>query len=133
MKADTTVTISSALIEEWETKAAELEQAASKMLAEAKAFRARVEAGTLLLGPVGGHSKVEEGAAVDTESMIEAMATVANMADRPLTKSAMRSRLMTLGFPEDRMGNYFYTCVARLKGKKRISVLPDGRISKAPA
>jgi hypothetical protein len=55
-----------------------------------------------------------------------------NSSPVPLTKAIMKSRLLTLGYPENRMGKYFYICVARLKNKKRIQVLHDGKIWKAP-
>jgi hypothetical protein len=131
MKADTTVTISPTSVKEWEDKALELEREASKKLEEAKLLRSRADAAKLLLGPIV--APPEEGDfREDPGSMIEAMATIANRSDRPLARATMKNRLLTLGFPDARMGNYFYTCVARLKSKNRITVTPDGKIWKAP-
>ncbi len=130
MKADNTVTITPALVQEWEEQADAAEKASLQKAEEAKALRARIQAATLLLGPVAGalEASEEDG---DVASMIESMATIANSAEKPMTKATMKARLMTLGFPEERMGGYFYTCVARLKAKKRIRVMPDGRIWRA--
>ncbi len=128
MKADTSVTVTPATIEEWEKEAVNRERQAAKLVEEAKSLRARAEAGKLLLGLSGDAGDQDEES--DGQSMMEAMATVANASDKPLTKAAMKSRLLTMGFPEDRMSSYFYTCVSRLKAKKRITVTEDGRMWK---
>jgi hypothetical protein len=137
MKADTTITVTPAVVKEWEDSATLLEQEAAQKLEEAKLFRAKAQAGALLLGTVltvneAVHAAADAVADVDPGNMMEAMELIANSNDRPLTKSTMKARLMTLGYADERMGNYFYTCVARLKNKGRITVLPDGRMWKAP-
>ena len=132
MKADTTVTITPAIIDEWEQECIKREKQAAKLLEEAKSYRARADAGKLLLGL---SADGDQDAVIDDEgpSMMESMATIANSTEKPMTKATMKSRLMMLGFPEDRMTSYFYTCVARLKAKKRITVTEDGRMWKGEA
>jgi hypothetical protein len=133
MKADNTVTITPATIEEWEQESVKREKAAAKLLEEAKSYRARAEAGKLLLGLSAGSGGDAGDADDDGPGMMESMATIANAAEKPMTKATMKSRLLTLGFPEDRMTSYFYTCVARLKAKKRITVTDDGKMWKGEA
>jgi hypothetical protein len=36
------------------------------------------------------------------------------------------------GFPPDRLANYFYTAIHRLKNKERVTVLDDGSVWRAP-
>jgi hypothetical protein len=129
MKADTTVTITPAVISDWENDAARREKQAAELIAEAKNLRARAEAGKLLLGLAGG-AEADAAEGEPGVSMMEAMETIANSADKPMTKATIKSRLQILGFSEEQMGSYFYTCVARLKAKKRITVTDDGRMWK---
>jgi len=150
MKADLSVTITPDTLREWQREAARLMADAEAKKAQANTLLARVEAGRLLLGidtisATGGKVETmtpdEAAAFADVDAaegsdagpnMAASIETIANTSDKPLTKATLKSRLMTLGFPEDRMGNYFYTVIARLKGKKRITVQPDGRVWRAP-
>ena len=94
------------------------------------------EAGKVLLGSAFAtepeNPAIEALLGTDKASMMEAMDKIANNSPAPLTKTQMRARLIAQGFASDRMGNYFYTCVARLKAKHRITVEADGSIWKAP-
>ncbi|MGA9726439.1 MAG: hypothetical protein WBQ84_03105, partial [Methylocella sp.] len=124
MKADIhSLTITHALVKEWEDQAITLEKDLAKRQGELQSLRARIQAALVLLEPIAirDNHKLEPfesrpTAEAEGSNMIEAMATIANSSDKPLTKAAMKARLQVLGFPEERMGNYFYTCVARLKG-----------------
>jgi hypothetical protein len=131
MKADTTITLTPALVRDWEQQAAGLEKEAAEKLADAKKLRERAAAGKVVLGDAFGPN--ESAGGDDARSKLQReMEKIANAADKPLTKAAMKSRLQMLGVPEDQLGNYFYTVVLRLKKKDRISVLDDGRIWRAP-
>jgi hypothetical protein len=132
MKADTAITITPALIDELEQEAQAKERSAAKLVEEAKACRARAEAVRLLLGLSDAEKSIEQESTAPTDDMTKAMEHIANTADKPLTRVTMKSRLLTLGFDESRMGSYFYVCIARLKRKGRISVTPEGKIWKAP-
>jgi hypothetical protein len=145
MKADTTITLDPNQVRAWEGEAHELESRAQAMMEQAKALRRKAEAAAFLLGidnnpnpqqlkpgPVTPAPARPEPTA-ETTTMISAIADIANTSDKPVTKAAMKARLLALGFPKDRLGNYFYICVARLKRKHRISVLPNGNIWKLDA
>jgi hypothetical protein len=136
MKADISVTLTPTLVKDWERQARELEAEAAKMLAQAKTLSAKVEAANLFLGPINDSPSdddlFEKTDANDSRgNMTSAIEAIVNSSDKPLTKATMKTRLSALDFPEHRLGNYFYTCIQRLKGKQRISVLPDGRLWKA--
>jgi hypothetical protein len=149
MKADLSVTITPDTLREWQKEAAQLLADADAKKAQANTLLARVEAGRLLLGidsisATGAKTTNPDEAAaladVDAAEVSDAgpnmaasIEMIVNTSDKPLTKGTLKSRLMMLGFPEERMGNYFYTVIARLKGKKRIAVQPDGRVWKAGA
>lgn len=68
----------------------------------------------------------------DSTDLTAAVERLANKAPAPLTKSNLRAQLRSAGFPENRLGNYFYTVIKRLRESKRISVQSDGKIWKRP-
>ncbi|MEQ8281819.1 MAG: hypothetical protein RIC04_03530 [Parvibaculum sp.] len=70
--------------------------------------------------------------AEDSTDLTAAVERLANKAPSPLTKSNLRAQLRSAGFPENRLGNYFYTVIKRLKESRRISVQADGKIWKSP-
>jgi hypothetical protein len=49
----------------------------------------------------------------------------------PMDHKRMREYLFSLGFPEDRLGNYYYTAVHRLKERGRLAINEDKKIVKA--
>jgi hypothetical protein len=65
--------------------------------------------------------------------MTEAIEKIANEVGVPIPRKELKRLLKRQGFPNDRLGNYFYTAVHRLKGKKRITVQPDGSVWRAPS
>ena len=65
------------------------------------------------------------------ESLPNALERIARQAPAPLTKAQLRKQLAEEGFSGERLGNYFYTCIKRLKDRQRIHVLPDGRITRS--
>jgi hypothetical protein len=138
MKADTAITITPAMVQAWVDEAGQLERKAAALIEEAKEKRADAQAAARLLGisePKLEAADLSVGNKIDqaTLNLTEKMAEIANASEKPLTKGQMKSRLMNFGFSEDRLGSYFYTCVARLKTKKRITVMPDGKIWRAGA
>lgn len=62
------------------------------------------------------------GAAHGDENMTAVIETLANGHSAPFSHDQMRQKLRARGFPEDRLGNYYYTAVHRLKNKGRIAV-----------
>lgn len=133
MKADSTITVTPSVIEEWEQRANDCEKQASKLQEEAKSYRARADAGRLLLGVVGeveASSKGAGGRSPDA-NMTAAIRRMANESPEPLTKKELKRRLLVDGYPESRLGSYFYTPIHRLKEMRQITVLEDGRIWKA--
>jgi hypothetical protein len=65
--------------------------------------------------------------------MIDAIEQIANTAPAPITKKELKKKLSGAGYGEDRLGAYFYTAIMRLKQKRKIAVLPDGRIGRPVA
>ena len=66
----------------------------------------------------------------DGSDLTAAVERIANNSPAPLSKKNMKQQLMRAGFPEKRLGNYFYTVIKRLKDTQRITILEDGRIWK---
>lgn len=134
MKADTAVTITPALIEEWERDANSREHDATRMLEEAAAFRERAKAGRFLLGLATKVTLTAENLAVggDGRNMTADIKKMANESPEPLSKKEVKKRLLAAGYPASKLTAYFYTPIHRLKETGQISVLEDGRIWKAP-
>ena len=65
----------------------------------------------------------------ESASMTEVVERLANDSPAPITRSALKAKLVEQGFGID---PYFYTVIARLKAKKRITVNPDGSVWRAP-
>ena len=69
----------------------------------------------------------------DSENMTAKIEEIAHSRMAPLSHDQMRAKLRSLGFPEDRLGNYYYTAVHRLKNKGRIAIgTVDKRIGPVP-
>jgi len=145
MKADTTITVTPALIEDWEKQARDCDNQAAKLQQDAKNYRARADAGRLLLGLAGDatafHGKVTLLPVADlkakpddgAQNMTADIRKMANESPEPLAKKEVKRRLLAAGYPKSRLGAYFYTPIHRLKEAKQITVLPDGRIWRAGA
>lgn len=131
MKADNTVTITPALIEEWVRDAAAREKQAARLIEEAKGLRARADAGRFLLG-LSDEEKTAKADDTGTFNMTADIKKMANESPEPLTKREIKKRLLAAGYSAHRLGAYFYTPIHRLKETKQITVLEDGRIWKAP-
>lgn len=64
-----------------------------------------------------------------SESMTHAVERIVRQALVPLTKAQLKKQLAEEGLSGERLGNYFYTVIARLKNRERIQVHSDGRVS----
>jgi len=64
--------------------------------------------------------------------LVAAIEKLANDASRPISKKELKRILAEQGFASDRLANYFYTAIHRLKAKERITVMPDGSVWKDP-
>lgn len=115
--------------------------AAERMIAEGQRrladVRHKLEAVAVLTGrPVADAPQLFEvepkpkETADDPTNMVAAVLEIVGDAERPLSKKVLRSMLRKRGFPEERLGNYFYTVIHRLKGKGRITLSDDGSIWK---
>jgi hypothetical protein len=132
MKADNAITVSSAVIEQWERDAVGKEREAAKLIEDAKALRARAEAGKLILGLSAQDSPNSEAEPATAQNMTADIRRMANDAPEPLTRKELKKRLLALGYAPSRLTSYFYTPIHRLKEAKQITVLENGRIWKAP-
>jgi hypothetical protein len=63
-----------------------------------------------------------------TSNLAKAVERIAKASPTPISKADLKGKLIAEGFVDNRLGPYFYTVIARLKGKNRIQVLDDGRI-----
>lgn len=68
----------------------------------------------------------------DGANLTDSIADIANRSAAPVAKKDIKKQLAAMGFPDDKLGPYFYTAIMRLKGKKRITVQGDGKIWRAP-
>jgi hypothetical protein len=106
--------------------------AAQDLLAE---VRRKLDAAAILTGQAVGPRPAPEPVrptrddAPNPSNMIEAIARIVESSDQPISRKNLRKMLATQGFPDDRLANYFYTAVARLKAKGRLEVLPDGSLT----
>jgi hypothetical protein len=66
------------------------------------------------------------------DNLVAAIEKIANSSLQPVSKKELKALLATQGFPAERLANYFYTAVHRLKSKDRITVMADGKIWIAP-
>jgi hypothetical protein len=73
-----------------------------------------------------GNAAVTESG--DSVNMTVAIEKIANESTAPISRKDLKQMLAKKGYSEDRLGNYFYTVVHRLKTKGRITVEPDGSV-----
>lgn len=121
--------ISTALIAEWRQEHDRLRAEIDHKLAEATRLSERIKAAEILLPTEdsgGGHKP--NGSTDDAENMTAVIEKIANGITQPISHGQMRDELRRRGFPEDRLGNYYYTAAHRLKRKGRISINADGKI-----
>jgi hypothetical protein len=123
---------------EWEKEKAQLEEEiAAKQRKHAfiverlKAAAVLMEKGSNLQEPIAADDGAKSNGA-DPSNLIHAVDLIANTSSRPISKHDVKKRLMEMGFPESRLGNYFYTTIARLKERQRNTVTSNGHIWRGP-
>ncbi len=125
------ITISHALMADWEAKLREAMRRADEATREATMWQQKIAAARLILSefevgpPTNGTS---HGTSEGEDNMTAAIESIANSLSAPISRSDMKDRLRERGFPEERLANYFYTAVGRLKGKNKITVTDDKKI-----
>jgi hypothetical protein len=124
-------------IEEWRTE----EKAAERLIVDGQqrlqAVRKKLDAAAVLAGHMPAQKQQasplfgeEDDKAPEAMNMVKAIEEIANGSAVPVNRHDLRRMLIQRGFPKDRMGNYFYTAVSRLKAAERISVRADGSVWK---
>ncbi len=120
-------------VREWREKKTRLEKEIADAGVELTIVNRQLEAVSVIVGkhwPDDEHVSSEDGRDTSTGSMIAAIERIANSSGEPLTKAQTKDLLRQEGFQEERLGNYFYTCIKRLKDRRQIYILPDGRITR---
>lgn len=120
-------------VAEWRKRKDKLDKVLSSTLQELADISTKLEAVAVLCGESPASSQTVETAQIDSsepdESMMAAVERIAQQTPKPLTKKQVKKQLKKAGFPESKLGNYFYTVIMRLKGRERIRVLADGRVT----
>ena len=120
-------------VREWREKRTRLEKEITDAEVELAVVNRQLEAVSVIVGkdwPDDEPASSEDGGDTSSGSMIAAIERIANSSREPLTKAQTKHLLRHEGFQEERLGNYFYTCIKRLKDRRQIHVLPDGRITR---
>jgi hypothetical protein len=135
-------TLTTSKLAEWQHELTAIDQEISAKQRRRQFLAERLHAAAVLMGSAAGHGETSESKvplqaetlfdAAKHKAMIDAVEKMANESPRPIAKGDVRKRLLEMGYPEGSLGNYFYTVVARLKGKNRISVMPNGSIWRSP-
>ena len=118
-------------------QAVKLKKEIAKKQAEAAEINAWLEAASVIMGglPQGNEGEQEEVFAVGSppESMTEAVERLVRAAPKPLPKAVLKRLLQEEGFPPEKLDNYFYTVLKRLKDKQKIMVMKDGSVAIGPS
>lgn len=141
MKADSPLfTLTPDILKEWQREADTLEHEIEERQRKLAAVKERLHAAAILTGqptrpgiviriqPPREPSQTSDEIIAADGSMVDTIAQVAADSPAPITKKTLKKSLLERGFPAERMNNYFYTCIMRLKQQNRIQVLSDGRI-----
>jgi hypothetical protein len=149
MTDSTVFTLTSSKLAEWQHELTAIDQEINAKQRRRQFLAERLHAAAVLMGgradglagtgeskaPLQAETLFEAAkpAGAEHKAMIDAVEKMANESPRPITKGDVRKRLLEMGYPEGSLGNYFYTVVARLKGKNRIAVMPNGSIWRSPS
>ena len=137
MASKSDVILTAAEVAKKREQAVKLKKEIAKKQAEAAEINAWLEAASVIMGglPKGGESDQEEGysASSPSESMSEAVERLVAAALKPLPKAALKRALQEEGFAPERLDNYFYTVIKRLKDKQKIKVMKDGSVATGSA
>jgi len=139
--AQADIIISASKIAQWKADKEQLEREIAERQQKVADLAKKLDAAAILAGAGALHAeafvlrpepptaKGEEGG----ENMTAAIERIANASPAPITKKELKRQLAALGFPQQRLSAYFYTPVMRLKEKRKITVLQDGKIWRAPS
>lgn len=116
-------------VTEWRQRKADLEKLISEYQQELASISRRLDAVAILTEGATDLPETEASTGTSTETMMDAVVRIARSSTRPVTKAELRQQLQEAGFAPERLGAYFYTVIARLKDKKKIAVLDDGRVA----
>lgn len=119
------ISISSEMLEGWQAEKAAIAQQIAELQRREMILDRKLEAAAIFLSD-GEPDQPKP----DPTNLVEAIARIINSASGPMTRKQLKAILETEGFPPERLSNYFYTAIARLKERRRISVLANGSIGK---
>ncbi len=130
--SDSAVILTTGQVAEWEQRKSDLEGQIAASQSELADIHRKLDAVAVLRGE--NESKPTRLVEISTigktdESMIDVIERIVNATPEPMKKLRLKRRLIADGFDESRLGNYFYTTIKRLKDRKRIVVLDDGRVT----
>jgi hypothetical protein len=119
-------------VEQWKSERARLERDQADIAQKLVALNDKIKAAALFLIDEDASLFPSSAAESRKPDLTAAVERIANEALSPVTKKYIRDQLVKQGIPKSRLGNYFYTVCNRLAEFKRITVLEDGRLWKAP-
>lgn len=129
--SDGAVTITPDSIRERQRLKDEVDSVIERLQRESAGHKRWIDAAQIVLGMDGMDEDAVDPAPSEgggSGTMMDAVVRIAIDHGKPISKADMRSELIQAGFPKERLGNYFYTVIARLKERQRIDVLANGDI-----
>ena len=135
MATDEGLHLSTEQLAQWKDRKTELESQIARIQQELATINRRLEAVAILSEPPDSEGMpVEDDMPLlqPRESMMYAVDRLVSQAGGLVSKRQIRRALANEGYPQSRLGSYFYTVIARLKERERIVVAPDGRVSAGP-
>ncbi len=128
-------------IEKWEQEAAKYEQQLAEIGARHRSVLDRLDAIRNVVTQFNGEPKAPKapkepkvagssnGAA--RGGLANSIVEIVSASDAPLSRKELKSRLLGLGYPEDKLGPNFYVSINRLKQRNLVHVSSDGELSAA--
>lgn len=135
MAIDGGLHLTSEKLRQWMDRKTELESQITQNRQELATINQRLEAVAILSqssDSEGVSGKDAKPTLPPDESMVDAVERIVFQAGGPVARAQLKKALAEAGYPKSRMGNYFYTLIARLKERERIVVASDGRVSAGP-
>lgn len=134
--AETGMLPTNSQIEMWRRRKVELEQELVDKQRELNGITKLLDAVSMLM-PHGARPSMEvppktNGAnhmAEPKEAMTDAIPRLVEAHGKPMSKAILKERLLESGFSRERLGNYFYTVIMRLKERGKIDVAKDGSLT----
>src|SRR5260221_200749 len=113
--------LTAAQVDGWREQVREIEAVIEKHQTELALLHDRLKAVDLLVTDSSGQVFAVEmkttAKATDPKDLTAAIEAVANDSPSPVPKRVLKQRLRDRGFAEDRLANYFYTAIMRLKAR----------------